>query len=116
MRGKRPGTLSRFVCRQCGTPEYVTGGNCAFRCSACREPRSAQYLAHKAVADAIHRGELRHPAGFACEDCGGAAIEYDHRDYSQPLKVAPVCRRCNLRRGPALNWKPKRSDKHEHAS
>lgn len=59
-------------------------------------------LAHLEVARAIRRGELPRPSDFPCADCGGAAIEYDHRDYSKPLEVAPVCRRCNVRRGPAL--------------
>lgn len=37
-----------------------------------------------------------------CVDCSGAAVEYDHRDYRQPLAVEPVCRSCNLKRGPAI--------------
>lgn len=54
------------------------------------------------VAQAIRRGLLPHPKGLTCADCGGAAVEYDHRDYNRPLDVAPVCRRCNLRRGKAI--------------
>ena len=38
---------------------------------------------------------------YACTDCGGTAEQYDHRDYSRPLDVEPVCRRCNHRRGKA---------------
>jgi len=34
-----------------------------------------------------------------CADCGGIATEYDHRDYSRPFDVEPVCRSCNLLRG-----------------
>jgi hypothetical protein len=37
-----------------------------------------------------------------CVDCGAQARDYDHRDYNKPLEVDPVCRRCNLRRGPAI--------------
>jgi hypothetical protein len=37
-----------------------------------------------------------------CVDCGAQARDYDHRDYNKPLEVNPVCRRCNLRRGPAI--------------
>lgn len=36
-----------------------------------------------------------------CVDCGAVANEYDHRDYSRPLEVDPVCGRCNKLRGPA---------------
>ena len=34
-----------------------------------------------------------------CVDCGVPAMVYDHRDYSKPLFVEPVCNRCNNRRG-----------------
>lgn len=54
------------------------------------------------VAKAIRRGQLRRPSEFPCAGCGGPAIEYDHRDYNLPLVVEPVCRSCNLRRGPAI--------------
>ena len=33
--------------------------------------------------------------------CGGMAEQWDHRDYNKPLDVEPVCRSCNMRRGPA---------------
>lgn len=65
--------------------------------------RTPQREAHYQVARAIRKGELVHPRNFPCMDCGGASIHYDHRDYSKPLTVDPVCRRCNYRRGPALN-------------
>ena len=61
-----------------------------------------QSLAHKAVAKARYEGLLQSPRGMKCTDCGGEAIEYDHRDYDKPLIVEPVCRRCNIRRGPAI--------------
>lgn len=61
-----------------------------------------QYLAHKAVATAIREGRLSRPNQHPCVDCGRRASQYDHRDYSKPLEVAPVCRRCNLARGPAF--------------
>lgn len=38
---------------------------------------------------------------YACTDCGAAAEHYDHRDYARPLDVEPVCRACNVHRGPA---------------
>ena len=55
-----------------------------------------------AVRCARLRGDLKNPKELACEDCAGPATEYDHRDYSKPLDVAPVCRTCNQKRGHAL--------------
>lgn len=39
---------------------------------------------------------------ISCVDCGDQAIQYDHRDYNKPLKVKPVCRSCNRKRGKAI--------------
>jgi hypothetical protein len=104
--GRATGSLLRCVC-PCGTVELRPGLNNRFRCGSCRERPTrktpAQTAAHAAVANAIRKGLLVHPTCFACADCGLPAIEYDHRDYSKPLTVDPVCRRCNLLRGPALN-------------
>lgn len=33
---------------------------------------------------------------------GAQALFYDHRDYSKPLQVEPVCGRHNKLRGPGL--------------
>lgn len=55
-----------------------------------------------AVSRAIKKGDLPKLDGtIACVDCGKPACDYDHRDYSKPLQVEPVCRSCNLLRGPA---------------
>jgi hypothetical protein len=43
---------------------------------------------------------------IACVDCGGRAHHYDHRDYSRPLDVVPVCPSCNRKRGTARWPKP----------
>lgn len=66
------------------------------------EHRTPQREAHYQVAKAIRKGDLAHPSCFPCADCGGPAKEYDHRDYSKPLTVDPVCRKCNVRRGSAI--------------
>lgn len=84
----------------------------AKRCDKCRSARR-EYMrtgrgageAHTAVARAIRHGEIPAPATLACTDCGGQAQQYDHRDYNFPLVVEPVCRPCNLRRGPAIPLK-----------
>lgn len=73
-----------------------------------RKPVDAQKYwqgrAHSAVQAAIKHGLLPSlKAGeYACTDCGGVAIEYDHRDYGRPLDVQPVCRSCNKQRGTAV--------------
>lgn len=100
--------LKRFTCKGCGCSEMVTGGTDSFHCADCRKEKgmrdlnSPKYLAHRAVAKARKAGHLADPRTLTCVDCQAPAIEYDHRDYSKPLAVEPVCRRCNLRRGPAL--------------
>lgn len=60
--------------------------------------------AHVAVARAIRHGTLpRLDGSIPCTDCGAPATRYDHREYAKPLDVEPVCRRCNSKRGPALD-------------
>ena len=68
-------------------------------CSAVRV--SAHVTISCAVRKAVARGDLLPATAHACVDCGDPAVEYDHRDYNQPLAVEPVCRSCNIRRGPA---------------
>lgn len=104
----KPGTLLRFTCCRCGAQELVTGGTSNFKCSDCtdkfgdRSTWNGKDNAGRAVALAIRRGDLQRPSNFACVDCGVVAQEYDHRDYNHPLKVEPVCKRCNRLRGPAI--------------
>lgn len=65
------------------------------------------HRAINAVTRAKARGHLPSLTGeIACVDCGAPATDYDHRDYNRPLDVDPVCRRCNVRRGPALDVDP----------
>jgi hypothetical protein len=49
---------------------------------------------------AVKVGFLPDPTNFICLDCKGRQAQcYDHRDYSKPLEVDPVCLRCNNSRG-----------------
>jgi len=41
--------------------------------------------------------------GLICLDCGKPAQAYDHRHYSRPLEIDPVCVNCNRKRGPSLD-------------
>lgn len=109
-RGRKPGSLSRFTCSHCGVGEFVLGGSRHFLCTQCKADgvfpskirTSDKDFAGQRVAAAIKKGELRRPNEFDCVDCGKPAQQYDHRDYNFPLKVEPVCRSCNLKRGPAI--------------
>jgi hypothetical protein len=67
-----------------------------------------QSWASSAVKAAVDRGVLaRLDGSIACTDCGNPACQYDHRDYSRPLDVDPVCRSCNKKRGTAKWPEPK---------
>jgi ribosomal protein S27AE len=63
---------------------------------AYREKFQARYpekaAAHKAVMNAKRRGELI-PA--PCESCGASSVQAHHDDYSKPLDVRWLCRRCH---------------------
>ena len=60
-------------------------------------------LAISKVGKAINKGLLPRltQLNIQCTDCKERAVVYDHRDYKQPLKVDPVCNRCNQKRGRA---------------
>lgn len=99
------------VCVECRTPLESADGcrrkRVPLRCPSCKAAcdavrLSGQREARYAVRDAIKAGTLPSPRGLACTDCGGIADRYDHRNYSRPLEVEPVCIRCNFVRGPAV--------------
>lgn len=98
-----PPTPRLITCAMCREPKRVANlGNYRRYCNTCQpiawvERGKAQFK----VAAAIRRGTLAHPSKFDCVDCGAKACVYDHRRYSAPLDVVPVCKRCNNRRGPA---------------
>lgn len=62
--------------------------------------------AHHAVRLAMMKGNLTRltQADIDCVDCKSRAMVYDHRDYTQPLKVEPVCHQCNVTRGRVVKW------------
>ncbi len=90
------------VCVDCGGPKEWGRDSMTQRCGLCRVVFEAQmHAAKRAVAGAVKAGKLPDRRLFACVDCGDPATDYDHRDYSRPLDVQPVCRACNFARGPA---------------
>lgn len=58
--------------------------------------------ARRILNSAIYQGFLPPAKIFKCEDCGNKAEHYDHRDYSKPLEVVPVCKACNNKRGKGI--------------
>lgn len=63
-------------------------------------PKNVRSVIKKEIRD----GRLKKLDGSVlCVDCNRPASVYDHRDYSKPSKVDPVCFVCNARRGPAKN-------------
>lgn len=109
-RKRQPILSSRRVngVRLCGFCLTARASKNSRGCDACMlayqqaSRRSGKTEAHTSVARAIMRGEIQRPALFTCTDCSTPAEQYDHRDYAEPMKVEPVCRRCNILRGPAL--------------
>lgn len=66
--------------------------------------------AHSAVSGAKRDGILAPVNTHNCVDCGRIAENYDHRDYRKPLDVEPVCRKCNHKRGNAMQVKKDKLD------
>lgn len=93
-----------ITCIRCGcSARRSTTAHAGF-CIPCANQHGIEALkAGRSVAAAIRRGELSKATDHNCTDCGGPAREYEHRDYLEPLKVEPVCRSCNHKRGVALD-------------
>ena len=72
---------------------------CSLACSTAINTYRLRVIAK--VHAQIKHGVLPKASSLACVDCGKQAFDYDHRDYLKPLDVEPVCRSCNLKRGPA---------------
>lgn len=97
---------TRFVCVRCHRPSMRNRGSHSGLCSPCYSEHHDECVsAIKAVRRAIRRGDLQPAKGQECADCGKDARDLDHRDYTKPLEVVPVCRSCNLKRGTAYDSK-----------
>lgn len=89
-------------CFHCGDP-IPYGTSRKLYCAKCKEPHNlAAAKAASVVHDMISRGKVPPPGKHLCVDCGAVAEHYDHRDYSKPKDIEPVCRSCNFDRGPAV--------------
>lgn len=81
--------------------EWFAGYYC-FDCRPLLEKIRANAI--NRVSQSVARGLIPPAAKLKCVDCGSQAQQYDHRDYGKPLKVKPVCRKCNSKRGPAKKF------------
>jgi hypothetical protein len=92
------------ICRDCNNEikDRDLRAKFCFPCSEKRPIKNGQIKSASLVAKAIKEGKLRPVKEFICVDCGKQATDYDHRDYNKPLDVVPVCRSCNVKRGPAI--------------
>lgn len=78
-------------------------------CVPCaRRHHTERQQAQAQVRKAVKSGAIPAATSLTCTDCGKPAEGYDHRDYTRPLDVEPVCHHCNFARGPAFNslWRP----------
>lgn len=93
--------LSSRACVACVERPVCGEGPRAIYCEACVWLNwKFRERVMREVQRAIRLHELPPVSRFLCVDCGKPAVDYDHRDYLAPLAVEPLCRGCNLRRGP----------------
>lgn len=94
-------------CARCGE-DFTKSGRptrIAF-CPPCDKDRKReQFNATRIVRRNIASGKFPPVTGKKCCDCGAPAVNYDHRDYTKPLEVDPVCKACNQLRGPGADSK-----------
>jgi ribosomal protein L40E len=97
-----------YACGQCGERLPIAAAWNRTSCNGCvSASEKLRRSAHAAVKRAIRCGALLPPEANQCADCGDPATVYDHRDYEKPMAVVPVCRACNVHRGPGLPLLPR---------
>lgn len=88
-------------CKECASSFETRSRYARVRCPECYGlAHYAAQWARAQVQRAIILGRLMPASSFRCTDCPEWATEYEHRNYSQPFAVDPVCTSCNCRRGP----------------
>jgi len=80
----------------------------AYYCPLCAgEAHYARMYAMAEVHRAIRFGVLMRADQHRCVDCDDWANCWDHRDYSRPFYIEPVCDSCNCLRPPAYHGSPR---------
>lgn len=105
-RAQKDAAIGDRYCALC-TAVIATDRRASSYCSwACvMQATSIASKASTVLRNAINKGKAPAMAPETlCVDCGAKATDFDHRDYTKPLDVEPVCRACNIRRGPALKF------------
>lgn len=96
--------MREVSCLGCGNAAHRRPQSHSGFCIDClNKHRCEAWVAIIAVRKAVRAGMLPKASTLACVDCGKPARDYDHRDYTKPLEVVPVCRSCNQKRGRAFN-------------
>lgn len=90
-------------CLDCSS-DFIGNNWRQVRCNDCRlfgAGAKTRNAARGVVAREIRAGRLANlkTQVVPCSDCGARATQYDHRDYSRPTMVEPVCHVCNRLRG-----------------
>ena len=86
----------RICCEKC-KPEIEK----AFNVSRCKKYYKINYhkvRARDKVNWCVSIGKLPKAETRVCVDCGKPAEEYHHEDYSKPLDVEALCKKCHIRR------------------
>jgi len=99
---KRPRIIYPGHCVVCGVSQ--NRGTLCYRCYLARGKKQSR--AQRATRKAVFEGKLPVPSTLQCADCKAPAHVYDHLSYDDPLAVEPVCRSCNVRRGPPEGRRP----------
>lgn len=92
------------MCLICGAaiPRELGRGQSSYCSIVCSDlVTKVRQKAAYAVARLVRTKVIPPASACTCVDCGNNARDYDHRNYAAVIDVAPVCRPCNLARGPA---------------
>jgi hypothetical protein len=94
----------QITCLRCRKGATVAIQSRAGLCYKCSSAHLAEGIrASSKITRAIKRGQLEPAKTHLCVDCGSQARDWEHRDYTKPLAVVPVCRPCNQRRPTAFD-------------
>ncbi len=85
---------TRFDHPQCRIPASGTPEGKVYKLK-----QHVRWLARKIYTRALARGRVEHWRGKKCVDCGADAQINDHRNYFYPIRVDPVCKFCDAKRG-----------------
>ena len=98
----RATSMIKFDCLRCGKPTVRPCQAFQHLCVRCSgEHYYEGDRARARLGAAVKSGKISPAHTKMCVDCGYQAQVHDHRDYTKPLEVDPVCKSCNGYRGMA---------------